>query len=45
MNQSSHFLFPPPLAGEGKGGGLDYGTDSRQEPPPQPSPASGGRGR
>ena len=35
-------LSPPPLAGEGQGGGQFHGTDSRQEPPPQPSPASGG---
>src|SRR5499427_1991097 len=35
-------LSPPPLAGEGQGGGQFHGTDSRQDPPPQPSPASGG---
>src|SRR5262245_61062601 len=33
-------VFPPPLAGEGEGGGMH--KDSRGSPPPQPSPASGG---
>ena len=33
-------LFPPPQAGEGKGGG-NPNRDGK-EPPPQPSPASGG---
>ena len=33
---------PPPLAEEGMGGGQLRGKDSRQKPPPQPSPVGGG---
>src|SRR5262249_28656028 len=39
---------PPPLAGEGQGGGIQYAhnlMDVFQPPPPQPSPASGGGSR
>src|SRR5262249_36161630 len=35
-------LPPPPLAGEGWGWVPFRGTDLRQDPPPYPSPASGG---
>jgi methionine sulfoxide reductase heme-binding subunit len=35
-------LFPPPLARRVREGADCPGTDSLQEPPPQPSPASGG---
>src|SRR5499427_267100 len=37
-------LSPPPLAGEGQGGGQFHGTDSRQEAPPPPPPPPGGGG-
>src|SRR5215470_6727072 len=40
--QPRHLPSPPPLAGEGWGGGLLHGTDARHAPPPLPSPASGG---
>jgi hypothetical protein len=34
--------FPPPLAEEGAGRGQFHGAERTKEPPPQPSPASGG---
>src|SRR5262245_37758670 len=38
-------LSPPPLAGEGQGGGQSARTELVAGPPPRPSPASGGVGR